>query len=75
MSAAESSAFVVSVDAFFPFLPLAGSGDAAPAASCALARAASKASVLSSASDGWRLRFAAAIVARATARVAGEKTA
>mmetsp|Transcript_10479 Transcript_10479/g.43395 ORF Transcript_10479/g.43395 Transcript_10479/m.43395 type:complete len:465 (-) Transcript_10479:2088-3482(-) len=72
LSAAVSSAFV---DAFFPFLPLAGSGDAAPAASCALARAASKASVLSSASDGWRLRFAAAIVARATARVAGEKTA
>ena len=75
LSAAESSAFVVSVDAFLPFLPLAGSGDVAPAASCALARAASKASVLSSASDGWRLRFAAAIVARATARVAGEKTA
>ena len=75
LSAAESSAFVVSVDAFFPFLPLAGSGDVAPAASCALARAASKASVLSSASDGWRLRFAAAIVALATARVAGEKTA
>ena len=75
LSAAVSSAFVVSVDAFLPFLPLAGSGDAAPAASCALARAASKASVLSSASDGWRLRFAAAIVALATARVAGEKTA
>ena len=75
LSAAVSSALVVSVDAFLPFLPLAGSGDAAPAASCALARAASKASVLSSASDGWRLRFAAAIVARATARVAGEKTA